>query len=71
MLDEVKSDLEDDIDDLMNNLDSEFVLEEILQNELDSDYEPLHLLVSEANYHVFENAAIEIYLKEGSRKAEK
>ena len=70
-MDELKSDLEDDLDNLMNNLDSEFVLEEILQNELDSDYEPLHLLVSEANYHVFENAAIEKILKEGSRKAYK
>ena len=71
MLDELKSDLEHDIDDLMNNLDSEFVLEEILQNELDSDYEPLYLLVSEANYHVFENTAIEKILQEGSMKAEK
>ena len=54
-LDEVNSDLEDDIDNLMNDSDTEFVSEESLENELDSDDKPLNLLVSEANYHVVEN----------------
>ena len=54
-LDEVNSDLEDDIDNLMNDSDTEFVSEESLENELDSDDEPLNLLVPEANYHVVEN----------------
>ena len=32
LLDEVNSDLEDDIDNLMNDLDTEFVLKESLEN---------------------------------------
>ena len=71
LLDEVNSDLEDDIDNLMNDLDTEFVLEEILENELDSDDKPLNLLVPEANYHVVENPTIEKTLKEGGSKVEK
>ena len=71
LLDEVNSDLEDNIDNLMNDLDTEFVLEEILENELDSDDKPLNLLVPEANYHVVENPAIEKTLKEGGSKVEK
>ena len=45
LLDEVNSNLKDDIDNVMNDSFSEFVLEEILENELDSDDEPLKLLV--------------------------
>ena len=36
----------------MDNSRTEFVLEESLENDLDSDDEPLNLLLSEANYHV-------------------
>ena len=60
LLDKVNSDLEDDIDNLMNNSDAKFLLEEILENELDSHDEPLNLLVPEANYHVVENPTIKI-----------
>ena len=58
LLDEVNSDLEDDIDNLMNDSDTEFVLEESLENELDFVDEPLSLLVPEVNYHVVENTTI-------------
>ena len=50
LLDEVHSDLEDDIDNLMNKLDTEFVLEQSLENELDFDDEPLNLIGPETNY---------------------
>ena len=70
MLDKVNGDLEDDIDNLMNNSDTKFLLEEILENELDSDDEPLNLLVPEANYHVVENPTIKVNFEEGSKKAE-
>ena len=40
---------------LMNDSDAEIVLEESLENELDSDNEPLNLAVPKANYCVFEN----------------
>ena len=49
LLDEVNSDLEEDINKLMNDSETEFVLEESLKNESDSDDEPLNLLVPEAN----------------------
>ena len=65
-MDEVNSDLEDDINNLMNDLDTEY-----LENELVSDDEPLRLLMPEANYHVVENPTIEKSLEEGSSKAEK
>ena len=71
MLDEVNSDLEDNIGNLMNDLDTQFVLEESLENELDSDGEILNLHVPDANYHVVENPPIEKALEESSGKAEK
>ena len=43
LLDKVNSDIGDDIDNLMNDLDTEFVLEESLENELDSNDEPFSL----------------------------
>ena len=43
LLDKVNSDIGDDIDNLMNDLDTEFVLEESLENELDSNDEPFNL----------------------------
>ena len=49
LLDEVNSDLEEDIGKLMNDSETEFVFEESLKNESDSDDEPLNLLVPEAN----------------------
>ena len=44
---EVNSVLEDDTDNIMNDSGTEFMLEESLENELDSDYEPLNLIVPE------------------------
>ena len=49
----------DDIENVMNDSNTEFVLEESLKNELDSDDELLILLALEANYHVLENLTIE------------
>lgn len=56
MLDEVNSDEEDDIENLMNDSDTEFVIEETLNDELDSDDEPLSVLIPEANIHVLKDA---------------
>ena len=69
LLDGAKSDLEDDIDNLINDLETEFVLEERLENELDSDDKPLNLFVPEANYRVAENWTIENTLGEDSSNA--
>ena len=52
LLDEANTDLEDDIDNLMTDWDTEFVLEEGLENELNSNDEPSNLLAPGANYHV-------------------
>ena len=49
----------DDTENVMNDSDTEFVLEENLKNELDSDDELLILLVPEANCHVLEILTIE------------
>ena len=65
-MDEVNSDLEDDINNLINNSDTEFGLKKSLENQLDSDDEPLNLLVPETK-----NPTIEKTFEEGSSKAEK
>ena len=59
MLDEVNSYAENDIDNLMSDSYNEFLLKQSLENELDSDDEPLNLPVPKANYHVVENLTIE------------
>ena len=69
LLDGAKSDLEDDIDNLINDLETEFVLEERLENELDSDDKPLNLFFPETNYRVAENSTIENTLGEDSSNA--
>ena len=51
LLDEVHSDLEDDIHNLMNKSDTEFLLEQSLENELDFDDESLNLIVPGTKYH--------------------
>ena len=71
LLDGAKSDLEDDIHNLINDLETEFVLKERLENELGSDDKPLNLFAPEANYHVAENSTIEKTLGEDSSNAEK
>ena len=72
LLDKVNSDMmEDDIDNLRNNSDTEFVLEENWKNELDYDDKLLNLLVPKANYLVVVNPIIEKRLEEGISKAEK
>ena len=71
LLDEVNSDLQDYIDNVMEDSDTEFELEESFENELDSDDEPLNLLVPEANYHFIKNTIIEKSLEESSSKAAK
>ena len=47
LLDEINSDLKDDIENLINDSDPEFMSKESLQNEPDSDDELLNLLVPE------------------------
>ena len=51
LLDEVHSDLENDIVNIMNKPDIEFVSEQSLENKLDFDDEPLNIVVPETNYH--------------------
>ena len=58
LLDEVNGNLEDDIYNLINGSNTEFVLEESLENKLDPDNGPLNLPVLEANYHLVENPTI-------------
>lgn len=69
LLDEVNSDLGDDTENLMNDQNTKFVLEESFEKELDFDDEPSNL--PEVNYHIIENPIIEKILEEGSRNKEK
>ena len=71
LLNEVNSDVEHNIGNLMNDLDTEFVLEESLKNDLDSDDDTLNLLVPEANNRAVENPSIEKTLDKSSSEAEK
>lgn len=57
-MNEGNSELENDIDKFMNDSNTEFVLEESLENKLDPDNGPLNLPVLEANYHLVENPTI-------------
>ena len=56
MLDRVESDLEDDIDELMNESDKEFVFEkEDSPKDSVSDSQPKKILILETNIHVNED----------------
>ena len=56
LLDEVKSDLEDDIDKLMNDSATEFVFEKVESEKGDVfDYQPKKILIPEANIHVIKD----------------
>ena len=71
LLDEVNSDQEEDIDNLMNDLDIKFILDENLDNDIDSDDEPLSVLIPEANIHVVKSSAAEANMKESNVLYEK
>ena len=70
-MDEVNNDLEGGIDNLMNNLDTGLVFEESVGNELDSDDEPLNLLLPETNCHVTKHPTIEKTFEEDTSEPEK
>ena len=56
LLDEVESDLEDDLDELMNDSDTEFVFEQEDPEKDDSfDDRPKNILIPEANIHFIED----------------
>ena len=69
MLDEVNSDLEEDVDNVMNDLDMKFELEKDFENELGFDDVLLNLLLPVANYHIVGKPTIENTLEEGRIKA--
>ena len=69
MLDEVNSDLEEEVDNVMNDLDMKFELEEDFENELGFDDVLLNLLLPVANYHIVGKPTIENTLEEGRTKA--
>ena len=50
LLDEVNSDQEEDIEILMNDSVTEFIVDENLDNDIDSDDEPLSVLIREAKF---------------------
>ena len=71
LLDEVNSDQEEDIDNLMNDSDTEFIVDENLDNDIDSDDEPLSVLIPEANIHVVKSSTAETNMEESNVVCEK
>ena len=66
VLDEINSDQEEDIDNLMNDSETEFTVDENLDNEIDSDDEPLSVLIPEANIHVVKISTAEENMEESN-----
>ena len=67
-LDEVNSDQEEDIDNLMNDSDTEFIVYENLDNDIDSDDKPLSVLIPEANIHVVQvRKKVRLCVREGKQ----
>ena len=60
LLDGVKRDEEDDVDNLQNNSDPEFVLQKKLKNEIVTDEQSNYMLIPEANIHLFEDGESEV-----------
>ena len=71
LLDEVKSDQEEDIENLMNDSDTEFIVDETFDNDIDSDEEPLSVLIREANIHVVKSSTAEANMEESNVVCEK
>ena len=66
LLDEVNSDQEKDTENLMNDSDTEFIVDENLDNDIDSDDEPLSALIPEANIHVAKSSTAEANMEESN-----
>ena len=71
LLDEVNSDQEKDTENLMNDSDTEFIVDENLDNDIDSDDEPLSVLIPEANIHVVKSSTAEANMEESNVVCEK
>ena len=65
LLDEVNSDQEEDIENLINDSDTEFIIDENLDNDIDSVDKPLGVLIPEANIHIVKSYTAEANM-EGS-----
>ena len=66
LLDEVNSDQEKDTENLMNDSDTEFIVDENLDNDIDFDDEPLSVLIPEANIHVVKSSTAEANMEESN-----
>ena len=55
----------------MNDSDTEFIVDENLDNDIDSDDEPLSVLIPEANIHVVKRSTAEANMEECNVVCEK
>ena len=71
LLDGVESDLEDDIDELMNNSVAEFVFqkEDSEKDDVSND-QPKSILIPEANIHIIEDRGIQRIVKKRVKETE-
>ena len=63
ILEEVNSDQEEDTDNLINDSDTEFIVDENLDKDINSDDEPLNVLIPETNIHVLKSSTAEANMK--------
>ena len=63
--------MEEDIENLINDSDTEFTVDEKLNNDIESDDEPLSVLIPEANIHVAKNSTVEANMKKSNVVCEK
>ena len=71
LLDQVNSDQEEDVDNLMNDSDTESIVDENLDKDIDSDDEPLSVLTPEANNHVVKSSTAKANTEESTAVCEK
>ena len=71
LLDKVNSDQEEDIENLINDSDTEFIIDENLDNDIDSADKPLGVLIPEANIHIVKSYTAEAKMEESNVVCEK
>ena len=71
ILDEVNSDQEEDIENVMHDSDTDFIVDENVDNDIDSDDESLSVLIPEVNILVAKSSTAEANMEESNVVCEK
>ena len=71
ILDEVNSDQEENIENVMHDSDTDFIVDENVDNDIDSDDESLSVLIPEVNILVAKSSTAEANMEESNVVCEK